>query len=57
MGNARMTMTKLYPLSCFIRYRAAVARAIVNQRIDALAKQADIDIAQRVAHAIAEVWR
>jgi hypothetical protein len=52
-----MTMTKLYPLSCFIRYRAAVARAIVNQRIDALAKQADIDIAQRVAHAIAEVWR
>jgi hypothetical protein len=45
------------PLSAFIRYRAAVARAIVNQRIDALAKQADIDIAQRVAHAIAEVWR
>lgn len=50
-------MTKLYPLSCFIRYRAAVAISVINKRVDKLAGEADIDIAKLTAKALAEVWR
>lgn len=44
-----MTTSKLYPLSCFVRYRAAVAISVINKHVDALAHKADIEIAKMVA--------
>lgn len=52
-----MCMTKLYPLSCFVRYRAAVAISVINKRVDELARKADLAITKQVAMALAEVWR